>query len=61
MCVCTIIYPIFFAAHAFTLETVLEQCSYRRLVAVDEGTHFITLVYCDPFYELLFNNYLFSS
>ena len=57
MCFCKIIYPIIFAAHAFMLATVLEQCSHRGSVAVDEGTHYITLVYCDPFYELVLYNF----
>ena len=58
MCFCAITYPIIFAAHAFTLEaTVLEQCSHCGSVTVDEDTHFITLVYCDPFYELVLYSY----
>ena len=46
MCFCTIIYPVIIAPHE--RATVLKQCSHRRSVAVDEGTHYITLVYCDP-------------
>ena len=55
MCFFTIIYTIIFAAHAFTLKraTVLEQCSQRGSIAVDESKHYITLVYCDPFYGLV--------
>ena len=30
-----------------------EQCSHRGSVAVDEDKHYITLVYCDTFYELV--------
>ena len=58
MCFCTIIYPIIFAAHSFTLKShCTRTVSHRGSVAVDEGTHYITLVYCDPFYELVLYSY----
>ena len=45
---------IFFSAHVFTQENhLLEQCSHHRLVAVDKGKNYTSLVYCDPFYELV--------
>ena len=38
--------------------TVLEQSSHRRLVAVEEGTAYTILVYCDPYYEQVSYNYV---
>ena len=40
---------------------MLEQCSKLRSVAVDECTHYITLVYSDPFYELVFTAIYFHD
>ena len=54
MCFYTIIcLIILLRMHSRLRATVLEQCSHRRSVAVNEGKHYITLVYCDPFYELV--------
>ena len=55
---CTIIYSIILAAHAFTLENhCTKKCSHHGSDAVDEGTHFTILVYCDQFYELALYSY----
>ena len=34
--------------------------SHRGLVAVEEGTKYTSLVYCDPFYELLIFRWIVS-
>ena len=39
--------------HAREPRTVLEQCSDCGSVAVDEGTHYITLVYREPFFTAI--------
>ena len=46
------------AAHAFMLEShCTRTVQSLGSVAVDESTHYITLVYCDPFYELVLYSY----
>ena len=40
--------------HSRQRASVLEHGSHRGTVAVYEGTNYITFVYCDPFYKLVF-------